>query len=343
MSDRSAVVAMSGGKDSSAAVLVLQRQGYEVSAVTMALGLDDEQERIGKLKRLCEVLKVPLQVVEFSGVFERFVRFPFASAYLSDRTPNPCSQCNREIKFGRFMREALRISGAKVYATGHYASVRTLDGRLLLCEPYEQRKSQIYFLATIEPGCLTNVLFPLAEKSLDEVRDLTRDLPLVNRKESQNACFLEGRKLTEYLESELAPDAVASGDIVDTKGTVIGKHEGLVHYTVGQRRGVGFAGGRRLYVIAKDGRSNRLVLGEKEDLLSRGFRVIFPVYWRPLAQGEIVEVKIRYQTPALLAKVVKAGHEGFSLELPKPAMSVTPGQIAVLYQDHSVVAAGEIA
>lgn len=336
-------VALSGGKDSAAAVLLLQKRGFQVLGVTMALGLHDDVMRIAKLKQLCEVLNIPLQVVEFSGAFERFVRLPFASAYLSDKTPNPCALCNREIKFGRFMDEALRVSGARYYATGHYAAAENRGGRRLLCEPKELRKSQVYFLALLEPERLERVVFPLAEVGLEEVRRLTLDLPLVAPRESQDACFLEGRRLVDYLQGELTSESSGPGDIVDLDGKVIGRHSGLLHYTVGQRRGVGFAGGRRLYVIAKDGRRNRLVLGEKEALLSRRVRVLLPVYWRPLARDEILEVKVRYQTPAIPAKVVAVDGEGFELELLRPVLSVTPGQIAVLYQERCVVAAGEIA
>ncbi len=334
---------MSGGKDSTAAVLILQRKGYEVVAVTMAMGLEGDQERIEKLKILCSFLKVPLQVVEFSGPFDRFVRLPFASAYLSDKTPNPCAMCNREIKFGRFMEEALRISGANRLATGHYADICTLEGKKFLCEPLELRKSQIYFLALIDPGRLARVLFPLADKSLDEVRDMTRDLPLVNREESQDVCFLAGEKLSGYLSRELdAHHTGEPGEIVDSSGRVLGTHNGLVHYTIGQRRGLRFAAGRRMYVIAKDGLRNRLILGEEQELLSDRIRTILPVYWRPLLVGETLDVRIRYHATSHRARVISCSDEGFELALESPVLSVTPGQISVLYEKNHIVAGAEI-
>lgn len=342
MTEGKVAVAMSGGKDSAAAVLLLKEQGYDVTAVSMTLGLPTDPERVEQLKVLCSVLDVPLQVIEFSSLFDRYVRLPFASAYLADQTPNPCSMCNREIKFGRFMDEALRISGAQFFATGHYAAVCDHQQRKFLCEPVEIRKSQIYFLALIDPQKLDRVVFPLAGTGIDQVRAMTRKLPLANRKESQDVCFLAGGRLADYLANELDADAIRSGLIVDRTGRVLGEHRGLAHYTIGQRRGVGLAAGKRLFVVGKDGPNNRLIMGEAQELMADRLRAVQPVYWRALQPGETLEVKIRYQTPAVQVRVQACNDQGFELLFDKPAMSVTPGQTAVLYQGQRIVAAAEI-
>lgn len=335
-------VALSGGKDSTAAVLLLQKQGHEVVALTMTLGIKGDGERIDRLKHLCASLHVPLQVVDFSGHFDRFVRHPFAAAYLADKTPNPCALCNREIKFGRFMDEMLRISGADLMATGHYAAVCIRDQKRFLCEPVEKRKSQIYFLALMEPKRLEKVVFPLSTVTVDEVRAMTRDLPLVNKQESQDVCFLAGSSLHEYLARELDMHAFRPGEIVDLKGNVLGRHQGLIHYTVGQRRGLRYAGGKRLYVVAKDSVRNRLVLAEEGALLSRRLRGVMAVYWRELHAGDVVTVKIRYQAEARAARVLSCSTEEFDLHFEEPVGAVTPGQIAVLYDGELIVAGAEI-
>jgi tRNA-specific 2-thiouridylase len=270
------------------------------------------------------------------------VRQPFAGSYLTGQTPNPCALCNREIKFGRFLREALDLTGADFMATGHYADTLEVGGRLLLREPLESRKSQIYFLALISPAVLSRVRFPLARHSLDEVRAMTRDLPLVNRDESQDVCFLGGEKLAAFLARELDGDVGNGGEIVDENGQLIGHHQGLHHYTIGQRRGVGLAGKSRLYVIAKDMESNRLQLGPESLLFTERIDAAAAVYWRPLVPGEALMVKIRYQTPARPVLVTRVDEQGFSLRLEEPISAVTPGQIAVLYDGDCIVAGGEI-
>lgn len=342
MGDKKAVVALSGGKDSTAAVLLLKKTGHQVSGVNMALGLPGDDLTREKLKNLCSVLQIPLHILDLNRLFDRHVRQPFAGSYLAGTTPNPCALCNREIKFGRFMKEALAVSGADFMATGHYADIAETDGRLLLKEPVEGRKSQIYFMSLIDPGVLHRVRFPLAKMTVDEVRAMTRDLPLVNRQESQDVCFLGGEKLAGYLARELDPGMVQGGEIIDTEGKVIGRHQGLHHYTIGQRRGVGHAGGSRLYVVAKEMATNRLQLGPEEMLLTRQVDAVSPVYWRPLTVGEHLAVKIRYQTPARFGRVTRADENGFSLQLDEAVTAVTPGQIAVLYQGDCIVAGGEI-
>jgi len=227
-------------------------------------------------------------------------------------------------------------------ATGHYAAISRNNEGLFLCEPKESRKSQIYFLALIDPSRLSRVVFPLADKSLEEVQAMTCDLPLVNRKESQDVCFLAGEGLSEYLSRELDLTEVKAGEIVDRQGKVLGTHQGLLHYTIGQRRGLRYAAGKRLYVVAKDSASKRLVLGEEAELLSQRVCATQAVTWRPLEPGEILSVKVRYQTQASVARVVSCSREGFELLLEKPVMSVTPGQIAVVYENDCIVAAGEI-
>lgn len=265
MTGKSVTVALSGGKDSTAAILLLRRQGFRVSALHMRLGLDNDDERVARVKRLARALEVPLSVRDFSLLFGRRVVRYFLSEYRAGRTPNPCLVCNRQIKFGLLLATALKKEERGLLATGHYAERTCRGGRWFLQEPREWRKSQVYFLAWMRPENLKRVLFPLAECSLQDVRSLVTGLPLANPRESQDVCFLQAAGLEDFLKRHL-PQAYQEGDILDVQGRVIGRHQGVFHFTMGQRRGTRFASDRRLYVIRTDIRANTVTLGEDKYL-----------------------------------------------------------------------------
>ena len=188
-------VAFSGGKDSTASILILRKMGYEVSAFTMQLGITGEGERLARIRHLAEYIDVPLQTVDVRTAFKQKVISYFLASYRSGRTPNPCIVCNHHIKFKLLFDHVLTAEKNSLYATGHYADIAIQAGKKLLKEPRERRKSQIYFLSLIDPPVLNRVIFPLAGLTLAEVRAMVRGLPLANPEESQDVCFLQDKPL----------------------------------------------------------------------------------------------------------------------------------------------------
>lgn len=334
-------IAFSGGKDSTAAVLLLREQGHDVRALTMRLGLANEDEKLARIANLARVLQLPWDVVDVRSAFREKVLDHFIHAYHSGLTPNPCVQCNRHIKFGVLLAAMTKNIPDGLLATGHYAAKTRKEGCWFLQEPEDRRKSQIYFLAMIEPAALGRVLFPIAGLALEEVRAKVAGLPLANVKESQDVCFLQDEDLAAFLARHV-PQGFRSGDLLDANGKKIGRHQGALHFTVGQRRGTGHAGGRRLYVVGRDLAADTVTLGDEPDLLSSTLAVADPVYWRPLRAGEKLAVKVRYGLRGHEADIGAAGRERIRATFKKPVRAVTPGQLAVFYDGDIIVAAGEI-
>jgi tRNA-specific 2-thiouridylase len=337
----SVTVAFSGGKDSTAAIQLLREQGYAVQALTMRLGLPAEDEKLARIENLARALAVPWQVSDLRHAFREKVLRYFLDSYRTGLTPNPCVVCNRQVKFGLLLAEAEKNSCGGLFASGHYADKVCLGQRWFLKEPVDRRKSQIYFLAMIEPIVLDRVLFPIASLTIQQVRAKVAGLPLANPEESQDVCFLQGENLDAYLSRHL-PDSFKAGDIVDRCGNKIGRHQGVVHFTVGQRRGTGHASDRRLYVVGRDLAANTVMLGDGEDLLSTSLAVQAPVFWRPLQVGEILSVKIRYQLYGHAAEIAEVSATHIRAIFKKPVRAVTPGQFGVFYDGDIIVAAGEI-
>jgi tRNA-specific 2-thiouridylase len=339
---RPVAVAFSGGKDSTAAALLLRDQGREVRALTMRMGIPGEEERLNLVEDLARILDVPWRVVDLRDAFQETVLEHFIDAYRRGLTPNPCVLCNRRIKFGLLLAEALRETDGGLLATGHYADKVRLRGRWFLREPADRGKSQIYFLAMIEPAALESVVFPLAGLTVGQVRARAAGVPLANVDESQDVCFLQGEDLSSFLGRHL-PGGSRPGDILDTAGETIGRHGGIVHFTVGQRRGTGHASGRRMYVVGRSPDANTVTLGDEKDLLSGSLTAVAPVYWRPLKAGERLAVKVRYERHGHEAGIVEASATRIRAAFVRPVRAVTPGQLAVFYDGDLIVAAGEIA
>jgi tRNA-specific 2-thiouridylase len=350
MKSEAVTVAFSGGKDSTAAILLLREQGVEVRALTMRLGLAGEEEKLSRIENLARVLAVPWQVLDVRAEFREKVLAGFIGAYRCGRTPNPCVLCNRHIKFGLLLAEVGKSDPGSRLASGHYAAKvfirdpegpRQGGGRWFLCEPADRRKSQIYFLAMIDPAALEKIVFPIAALTIGQVRAKVAGLPLANPEESQDVCFLQGETLAAYL-SRLLPESFAAGDILDVGGKKIGRHHGAVHFTAGQRRGTGHASDRRLYVVGRDMAANTVTLGDERDLLSTALTVADPVFWRPLRVGETLEAKIRYQLHGHEAEIVEVSTACIRAVFKNPVRAVTPGQFGVFYDHDVIVAAGEI-
>ena len=363
-------VAMSGGVDSSAAAAILKEQGHELVGFTMQLwdqrrGINTDEngdplpsrccslDDVYDARRVAEELGFPFYVLNLERDFERDVVQPFVTSYLSGETPIPCVSCNSRLKFASLDRLALSLGCEKV-ATGHYARVEfdTTTNRYKLLRGKNQQKDQSYFLWELTQAQLSRALFPLGEMSKPEARDAARQHGLVGvseKKESQEICFVPDGDyagfIDRYLEVENATERLpGAGEIVDTNGRVIGHHEGIHRYTVGQRRGIGIADERPLYVISIDAEKNRVTAGSSEELLSNEFTVA-GVNWIAFDDPEEpvrAEVRVRYRHTAAAATITPLQIARARIVFDEPQRAITPGQASVFYRGDEVVGGGWI-
>lgn len=336
-------VAMSGGVDSAVALL---RASPDAVGVTLRLWQDPaapDGERaccspsaVAAARSTCHALGLPHVTLDLREEFLDAVVDPFVAAYEEGRTPNPCIRCNGAFRFRELLEFAER-AGAESLSTGHYARIVERDGRFLVARAVDTEKDQSYMLATVDPTILGRVRFPLGEQTKEETRaEAARaGLAAAVRPESQEACFLGGDDYRSFLERRGLRSA--AGDVVDEDGRTLGSHEGYWRFTAGQRRGLGIASSRPLYVLRTDPGANRVVVGPHDATAVSSVRVEGRLY----APVERAEAKLRYRSPAVPA-AVSASDGGFALELEEPAHAVAPGQAAVLYDDGVVVGAGVI-
>ncbi|MDE2040334.1 MAG: tRNA 2-thiouridine(34) synthase MnmA [Elusimicrobia bacterium] len=341
---------MSGGVDSSVAAARLVEQGWEVVGVTMTLlgrgetgfGCCGSPNDVDDAKRVCERLGVPHYTVDLSELFEDKVIKPFAREYLSARTPNPCVECNRSLKFGHLLCLA-EAWGCEAVATGHYARVE--DGRLL--KAADPAKDQTYFLYSLTRDQLRRARFPVGELSKEQVRAEARRLGLrvADKPESQEICFVPRRDYRGVVEALAEPDAAAlrPGPILDTEGREVGRHEGLVAFTVGQRKGLGAGFARARYVVALEPERRAVVVGEAKDVYS-GSCLVEDVSWTadgPPPDGR-VEARIRHRHPPAAATLSTLDGGSLRISFEAPQRAVTPGQAAVFYRGDEVLGGGVI-
>jgi len=341
MSKEKVVVGFSGGKDSTTSIILLKEKGYDVSALTMRLGLSGEDEKLVRVKELAGILNVPHEIIDLRAEFKERVITYFVDSYKAGITPNPCVICNNRIKFELLMDFGTKNMGSDFFATGHYADKIEIDGKYFLTEPEEKKKSQIYFLSMIGGERLKNVLFPISSISLDKVREMVADLPLGNRKESQDVCFLSGYKLVDYLKEHI-PEAFEEGDILDMSGEKIGRHNGSINFTIGQRRGTNFPSDGKLYVVKKNVIGNTITLGKETDLYSDRFEVRKPVIWKEIKKGEYYKARIRYMSRFEDVVIVEVSTDSIIAEFASPVKSVTSGQVGAFFQNDIIVASGFI-
>ena len=338
------LVAMSGGVDSSLAAALLLQQGHQVEGITMKLSPGVCCD-IASAQAVCRHLGIPHRVIDLQPEFQRDVVRDFISEYREGRTPNPCIRCNDLIKFQALLSRA-QEENFDFLATGHYAIVEhDASARHLLKKGRDTAKDQSYFLYRLTQDQLGRVLFPLGAMRKSEVRGLARrlKLPAAERPESQEICFVPDNDYRAFLR-EHAPDVLNRGEIVLTDGTVVGRHDGVAFYTVGQRRGLGIAAGGRLYVVRIDRAANRVVLGQRTDLETGHLQVSdanflpFDDVSAPLS----VDVKVRYRSAHHRATIRNAGNGLIAVVFDHPVAGVTPGQAAVFYDGDTVVGGGII-
>jgi tRNA-uridine 2-sulfurtransferase len=362
------VVAMSGGVDSSTAAAILRSSGCRVIGLTMQLW---DQRRLASddpsapktvegrccslndvydARRVAEHLHVPYYVVNFERNFEQAVIRPFVSEYFAGRTPIPCTLCNNHVKFDQLLVTARQI-GADLLATGHYARVEFDQDRqrYLLRRAVDETKDQSYFLFGLTQQQLSRTLFPLGSIPKQKVREIAREnrLPVAEKPESQEICFVPGGDYTRFLEAyqreQGDPLPETEGDVTTADGRVLARHNGLHHFTVGQRKGLGVATGTPLYVISLDPASRRVVVGGDEELYA-GSCLVRDVNWIAIPKLESeqrVEVKIRHKHIPAPATVVAEG-DAVRVRFEAPQRALTPGQAAVFYQGDLVVGGGWI-
>lgn len=355
MSNKRVVIAMSGGVDSSVSAALLKEQGYDVCGVSLQLydpipkvpgcslktccSLDDVLDA----GRVAKKLDIPFEVIDMRGVFKEKVIDYFIAEYAAGRTPNPCIRCNELIKFDLLLK-TVKEMGADFLATGHYA--RTADaesGLKRLVTGLDPLKDQSYFLFTLTQEQLQQVLFPVGMLMKDNVRKLAADfnLPVALKHESQEICFIPDNDYVKFLETHGV--GRKPGEIVTVDGTCVGHHSGLHRYTVGQRRGLGIAWKLPLHVCTIDTEKNRVVVGDREALLTSSLKAARATWSIAPATKEFrAACRIRYRHTPAPCRVELHGDSSFTVYFDSPQTSVTPGQAAVLYDGDAVLGGGWI-
>lgn len=343
------VVGLSGGVDSSVAAATLQRQGYEVVGLTLWLMKGKGQccsEGMVDAAAICEQLGIPHHIVDSRDTFEEYIVNYLVSGYEAGVTPLPCSQCNRSVKFGPMLQYARETLGCDAIATGHYAQItqNPESGRYELRRAVDPNKDQSYFLYDLTQESLAGSLFPLGELHKTETRKMAAELGLktADKPESMDLCLVEKHgSMQSFLDEFLGQK---EGEIVDQSGKVLGKHSGIHHYTIGQRRGLGIAAAEPLYVIALDPVMNRVIVGDRTSAVSPECTAN-RVNWVSISEPEGPirgSAQVRYRSSAVPVTVVPLPDQRMKLVFDEPQFSITPGQAAVVYDGDRVLCGGII-
>lgn len=352
------LVGMSGGVDSSVALLLLKNQGYDVHGVTLVMfenediGLDKGEKACGSsvelfdAVRLAEKMGCPHHIVDDKEGFRRRVLEYFARSYEGGETPNPCAVCNKTVKFPGLFACADRLQIDKV-ATGHYAKVSfdPAGGKYKLLRAADDKKDQSYFLYKLGQAELSRLIFPLGEITKEKVRQLAKSagLETAEKKDSQDICFVKNKSYVDFLTSIMGAE-MEKGDFLNLEGEVIGWHQGFISYTIGQRKGLGATFGKPMYVVGKNHEDKSVVLGQNSDLFSKIMIVSETSYvsGEKLEDELLVEVKSRNTAKPAKARIFNISDEEIRIEFEEEQRALTPGQSAVIYLKNEVLGGGKI-
>ena len=354
---KTVVVGMSGGVDSSVAAYLLREQGYRVIGVTMRTWQDEKQETlemdggccglraVEDARRVAQLLDIPYYVMDFRQEFQTQVIDYFMREYQEGRTPNPCIACNRYVKWEALLQRSMAI-GADYIATGHYARIRHLDsGRYAIEHSVTAKKDQTYALYNLTQEQLARTLMPVGEYEKDRIRKIAEEagLPVSGKPDSMEICFVPDGDYASYIEEQTGKKS-SPGNFVDTQGNVLGRHRGIIHYTVGQRKGLGLALGYPAFVVKIKADTNEVVIGRMEDNLSQK---VYMHRVNTMAEPELSENKtylgkIRYNHAGSPCQVHRLEEDLYECIFPEPQRGVTPGQALVLYDEALVAGGGTI-
>ncbi len=357
MEKKKVVVGMSGGVDSSVAAWLLKNQGYDVIGVTMQIWQDEEeaameehggccgQSAVDDARRVAAALEIPYYVMNFKKEFKENVIDYFIDDYLHGRTPNPCIACNRYVKWESLLKRSLDI-GAEYIATGHYARVEKLsNGRYAIRNSATAAKDQTYALYNLTQDQLSKTLMPVGEYTKDQIRAMADEIGLLvaHKPDSQDICFVSDGDYASYIE-ENSDAKITPGNFVLSDGTVVGKHKGIIHYTVGQRKGLGLSLGHPVFVLEIRPETNEVVVGSNEESMSRYVRAdqVNFMTVEDLTEPKRVWAKIRYNHRGAWCTVEKTGEDEILCTFEEPQRAITPGQAVVLYDGEYVLGGGTI-
>lgn len=351
--NKKVVVGMSGGVDSSVAAYLLKEAGYDVIGVTMQIWQEDKEfeEREGgccslsavdDARRVADKLGIPFYVLNFRESFKEKVIDYFVDEYIEGKTPNPCIACNKHLKFDELLRRAQGI-GADYVATGHYAKIACEDGRYTLVRSDDDRKDQTYALYNMTQYQLEHTLMPCGEYTKDRIREIAKEIGLAvhNKKDSEEICFIPDNNHGNYI-TLAKPGSVKKGKFVDKYGNVLGEHKGIVYYTIGQRKGLGIALGRPVFVTDINPVTDEVILGPEEDIFKTELiaKDLNFIAFDKL-EGEIqVEAKIRYSAKPGKATIIPCGDDRVKVVFDEKQRAITKGQSVVFYNGNNVVGGG---
>ena len=353
---KKAMIAMSGGVDSSVAAYLISQQGYETVGVTMKLHNDESQAQaeascctsddIEDARSVAGILGIPYHVYNYSDNFTEHVISRFVDAYRNARTPNPCIDCNRYIKFDRLVKTAIEL-GFDYVVTGHYAITEydEKSGRYLLKKAVDESKDQSYVLYSLSQEQLRHILFPLGSMSKQEVREIADKLDFINadKPDSQDICFVPDGDYARFIE-EWCGLKFENGNFVDLQGNVIAQHKGIINYTIGQRKGLGIAAKAPYYVVGKDLERNEVILGSNEDLFSSTLTAtdVNFISVEKLTEPMRVRAKVRYKQKETDATISPLENGDVSVVFDEPQRAIASGQAVVFYDGDIVVGGGTI-